>query len=125
MIAESLQFYLDSTLTSQRNQRRLTAHRIFAELVFLRNRVIPQPIVITRTAKTKARDEKSRPGHDFHPLIPKRKPSKKGGRKRVEDRRCFEGILSWDETFSDGTFSPAKRPTAMACGCGSRSAGSS
>ena len=29
----------------------------------------------------------------IEPLIPKRKPSKKGGRKRVEDRRCFEGIL--------------------------------
>jgi len=97
----------------------------------------------------------------IEPLIPKRKPSKKGGRRRVEDRRCFEGILwvlrsgarwkdlppqypspatcwrrlqewedagiwldlwrkflgeldekgilSWDETFSDGTFSPAKK----------------
>jgi len=29
----------------------------------------------------------------IEPLIPKRKPSKKGGRKRIEDRRCFEGIL--------------------------------
>lgn len=66
----------------------------------------------------------------IEPLIPKRKPSKKGGRKRVEDRRLQEwedagvwldlwrkflgefdeeGILSWDETFSDGTFSPAKK----------------
>ena len=97
----------------------------------------------------------------IEPLIPKRKPSKKGGRRRVEDRRCFKGILwvlrsgarwkdlppqypspatcwrrlqewedagiwldlwrkflgeldekgilSWDETFSDGTFSPAKK----------------
>jgi transposase len=99
----------------------------------------------------------------IEPLIPKRKHSKKGGRKRVEDRRCFEGtlwvlrsgarsnvlplqypspatywrrvqkwedagvwlglwreslgeideegILSWDETFSDGTFSPVKKGT--------------
>ena len=97
----------------------------------------------------------------IEPLIPKRKPSKKGGRKRIEDRRCFEGILwvlrsgarwkdlperypspatcwrrlqewedagvwlnlwrkflgeldeegilPWDETFSDGTFSPGKK----------------
>lgn len=29
----------------------------------------------------------------IEPLIPKRKPSKKGGRKRVDNRRCFEGIL--------------------------------
>ena len=89
------------------------------------------------------------------PLIPKRKPSKKSGRKRVEGvlwvlrsgarwkdlpaqypspATCWrrlqewegagvwlnfwlkflgelddEGILSWDETFNDGTFSPAKK----------------
>jgi len=97
----------------------------------------------------------------IEPLLPKRKPSANGGRKRIDDRRCFEGILwvlrsgarwkdlpsqypspatcwrrlqewedagvwltlwrkflgeldeqgilSWDETFSDGTFSPAKK----------------
>jgi transposase len=97
----------------------------------------------------------------IEPLIRKRKPSKRGGRKRVEDRCCFEGILwvhrrgarwkelppqhpspatcgrrlqdaedasvwrdlwrkflgeldeegilSWDETFSDGTFLPGKK----------------
>jgi len=31
MIAGTLQSYLDSTLTSQRNHHRLTARRIFAE----------------------------------------------------------------------------------------------
>jgi hypothetical protein len=29
----------------------------------------------------------------IEPLIPKRKPLKKGGRKQIDDRRCFEGIL--------------------------------
>ena len=29
----------------------------------------------------------------IEPLIPKRKPSKKSGRKRFENRRCFKGIL--------------------------------
>ena len=29
----------------------------------------------------------------IEPLLPKPKPSPKGGRRRVSDRRCFEGIL--------------------------------
>ena len=29
----------------------------------------------------------------IEPLLPKLKPSPKGGRKRIGDRRCFEGIL--------------------------------
>jgi transposase len=29
----------------------------------------------------------------IEPLLPKAKPSSKGGRHRVNDRRCFEGIL--------------------------------
>ncbi|GAB4109703.1 MAG: hypothetical protein Kow00105_18450 [Phycisphaeraceae bacterium] len=29
----------------------------------------------------------------IEPLLPKPKPSPQGGRKRLSDRRCFEGIL--------------------------------
>lgn len=97
----------------------------------------------------------------IEPLLPKPKASKQGGRKPIDDRRCFEGILwvlrsgarwkdlpatypspstcwrrlrdweeqdvwltvwraflgeldeqgrlSWEETFGDGTFAPAKK----------------
>lgn len=70
------------------------------------------------------------------PLLPKAPPTRRGGRPRVEDQRCFEGILwvlrsgarwkdlpaqypspstcwrrlrDWEETFADGSFVPAKK----------------
>ncbi len=120
-------------------------------------RLIERNLSISRHASELTDEQWSK----IEPLIPKRKPSKKGGRKRFGDCRCLEGILwvlrtgarwkdlpvqypspatclrrlqewedagiwldlwrkflgeldkerilSWDETFSDGTLSPEKK----------------
>lgn len=52
-------------------------------------RLIERSLSISRHASEMTDEQWSK----IEPLIPNRMPSKKGGRKRVEDRRCFEGIL--------------------------------
>lgn len=51
----------------------------------------------------------------IEPLLPKIKPSAKGGRSRVDDRRCFEGILWVLRSGARWKDLPAKYPSPSTC----------
>lgn len=49
------------------------------------------------------------------PLIPRRKPPKRGGRKRVADRLCFKGILWALRSGARWKDRPAQYPSPATC----------